>query len=69
MEEDGAAPTARADVAVVMETAHRNRVRKKFRDAIEGKRLVVLGIPDEYDYMDPALVEILKVQVPLIVGV
>ena len=58
-----------ADVVVVMETAHRNRVRKKFRDAIEGKRLVVLGIPDEYDYMEPALVEILKVQVPLIVGV
>lgn len=58
-----------ADVIVVMEAAHRNRVSKKFRDALEGKRLVVLGIPDQYDYMEPALVNILKVRVPSVVGV
>lgn len=58
-----------ADVVVVMETWHRNRVLKRFRNAMAGKRLVVLGIPDQYDYMEPALVEILRVQVPLVVGV
>lgn len=58
-----------ADVVVVMEIWHRDRILKRFRNAMAGKRVVVLGIPDEYDYMEPALVEILKVQVPLVVGV
>lgn len=57
-----------ADIIAVMEAAHRNRVRRKFREALAGKRLVVLGIPDAFDYMEPALVEILKVRVPMIVG-
>lgn len=58
-----------ADIIAVMETSHRNRVRRKFREQLEGKRLVVLGIPDEFDFMEPALVEILKVRVPAVVGV
>lgn len=58
-----------ADVVAVMEIWHRDRILKRFRNAMAGKRLVVLGIPDQYDYMAPALVEILKVQVPLVVGI
>ena len=45
---------------LVMEKGHRTKLNRKFRKYLGGKRVVVLGIPDEYDYMDPALVEILK---------
>jgi predicted protein tyrosine phosphatase len=49
-----------ADIIVVMEKVHRIKLSKKFRKYLGGKRVVVLGIPDEYDYMDPKLVELLK---------
>jgi predicted protein tyrosine phosphatase len=49
-----------ADLILVMENSHRNKLSKKFREHLSGKRVVVLGIPDEYDYMDPALVELIK---------
>lgn len=49
-----------ADFILVMEKSHRTKLNRKFRRYLGGKRVVVLGIPDEYDYMDPALVEILK---------
>lgn len=49
-----------ADLILVMEKSHRNKLSKKFREQLSGKRVVVLGIPDEYDYMDPALVELIK---------
>ncbi len=32
---------------------------------MNGKRVICLDIPDDYDYMDPALVELLKRKVPL----
>ncbi|MEM0915391.1 MAG: low molecular weight protein tyrosine phosphatase family protein [Planctomycetota bacterium] len=49
-----------ADVVLVMEKTHRNKVSKKFRPLLKNKRLIVLGIRDEYEYMDPELVRILK---------
>lgn len=49
-----------ADVLYVMETSHRNRVTKKFKKYLSGKRIVVLNIPDEYQFMQPALVAILE---------
>jgi predicted protein tyrosine phosphatase len=49
-----------ADVILVMENRHRNIIRRKFGAACAGKRLVTLHIPDEYDFMDPALVQILE---------
>ncbi|MGF1657273.1 MAG: low molecular weight protein tyrosine phosphatase family protein [Verrucomicrobiales bacterium] len=49
-----------ADLILVMETAHRNRLNRKFKAALKGKRVAVLNIPDDYDYMDPALVALLK---------
>ena len=51
-----------ADLIIVMETSHRNRLNRKFKSALAGKRIAVLDIPDEYDYMDPALVALLKVR-------
>lgn len=51
-----------ADTIMVMETVHRERLNRKFRKHLGGKRIVVLGIPDDYDYMDEALVRLLKVR-------
>lgn len=53
-----------AELIFVMEKAHRNRLGKKFRAHLNGKRVVCLDIPDEYDFMDPVLVALLKAKVP-----
>jgi predicted protein tyrosine phosphatase len=53
-----------ADIIIVMERAHRNKIQKKFRSALNGKRIVCLEIPDEYEYMDPGLVRLLEAKVP-----
>lgn len=49
-----------ADSVVVMENHHRNTIRKQFPDIYANKRIVCLYIQDEYDYMQPELIEILK---------
>ena len=56
-----------ADVVLVMEKSHRNKVSRKFRELLRGKRLVVLGIPDVYAYMQPELVTLLEQRVSRIV--
>lgn len=57
-----------ADVVIVMERHHRNRVSKKFREQLRGKQLVVLGIPDEFEYMQPELVNLLKARLRRWIG-
>lgn len=52
-----------ADLIFVMENAHRNKLSKKFRAFLGGKRVICLDIPDEYDHMDPMLVQLLRVKV------
>jgi predicted protein tyrosine phosphatase len=49
-----------ADMIVVMEKTHRNKVQKRFRSSLDGKRLICLDIPDDYEFMDPALVRLLQ---------
>ena len=51
-----------ADVIFAMEREHRNRINKKFRHQLKGKQVHVLGIPDDYAYMQPELVALLKVR-------
>jgi len=53
-----------ADVVFCMEKIHRNKLTSKFKSEFKTKRLVVLDIPDNYEYMDPELVKILKAKVP-----
>ena len=53
-----------AQLIFVMEKAHRTKLAKKFRAYLGDKRIVCLDIPDEYHYMDPALVTLLKTKVP-----
>ena len=52
-----------ADVIFAMENHHRDKLRDRFGKLLETKRLVVLRIPDDYDYMDAELVEVLKKKV------
>lgn len=53
-----------ADLVFVMERAHRNKLSSRFRVPLGGQRVVCLDIPDEYDYMDPALITLLRAKVP-----
>lgn len=57
-----------ADIIFVMEKAHRDKLSKKFRAHLNGKRIVVLNIPDDYEFMDPALVSIFHARVPQFLG-
>ena len=49
-----------AEFIFVMERAHRNRVTKRFGHQVRHKRIVVLNIPDEYEFMDPTLIKVLE---------
>ncbi len=49
-----------ADTIFVMERHHRNKLQKRFRSSLNGKRIVCLDIPDEYEFMDPGLIRLLE---------
>ena len=49
-----------ADIIFVMEKGHRTKLTKKFRTHLKGKRLICLDIPDDYAFMDQALVKLLE---------
>lgn len=53
-----------ADIIFVMERTHRTKLQSRYRGAMKGARLVCLDIPDDYQFMDPRLVELLKAKVP-----
>ena len=46
-----------ADLIFVMEKSLLAKLRAKFPASIANKRVITLQIPDEYEFMDPALVE------------
>ena len=52
-----------ADIIFVMEKTHRSKLSKKYRKHLNGQKVIVLGIPDDYEYLDPALVQLLKTKV------
>lgn len=52
-----------ADVIVVMEKRHKERLRQKFSEALAGKPCVCLFIRDDYGFMDAALITILRERV------
>jgi predicted protein tyrosine phosphatase len=53
-----------ADVIFVMERAHRAKLSAKFKPHLGNKRVICLDIPDEYEFMEPGLVRLLKAKVP-----
>jgi predicted protein tyrosine phosphatase len=49
-----------ADVIFVMESKHRSRLKEHFREAIEGKQLNMLNIPDNYMFIQTELILVLE---------
>ena len=49
-----------ADLIFVMEAKHRDYLHNKFPEAIAGKRIINLRIPDDFTYNDPDLIDFLK---------
>ena len=54
-----------ADIILVMEPGHRARMNRQFGRQLRGKRVACLNIPDDFEFMDPALVALLWERVPL----
>ena len=52
-----------ADLVFVMENKHRQIINQKFRATFDVEKIIVLGIPDEYQYMDEELILSLKTAV------
>ena len=52
-----------AELIFVMKKIHRTKLSKKFGAHLKHQRVICLDIPDDYKYMEPALVEILKKRV------
>lgn len=48
-----------ADLILVMESVHRRRLQGAFGALLKGKRVGVLSITDEYEFMQPELIELL----------
>jgi predicted protein tyrosine phosphatase len=48
-----------ADVVFVMETRLEKLIRKRFARAVEGKQLVCVAVPDDYQFMQPELLALL----------
>ena len=58
-----------ADGFLVMESARKTRLNRKFKKHLAGKRIAVLNIPDDYQYMDEELVELWKARcAPYLLG-
>ncbi|EJO92827.1 low molecular weight protein tyrosine phosphatase family protein [Ectopseudomonas hydrolytica] len=49
-----------ATLILVMEKRHRSRLMRQYRQALAGKRVICLDIPDDYAYMQPELIELLQ---------
>jgi predicted protein tyrosine phosphatase len=53
-----------ADIIFVMERVHRRKLTSKFRTYLRNKQVICLDIPDDFQFMDPELVKILRERVP-----
>ena len=57
-----------ADQILVMEAEHKRRLLADFPGAMKFKKTHVLDVPDDYQFMDPELVELLAAAVPPLLG-
>lgn len=58
----------RADVIFVMEQKHKNRLVADYQRIIQHKKLHIMDIPDDYQFMDPALVKLIEERVSNLLG-
>jgi len=52
-----------ADLIFTMEKRHKQRLMEKYPGETRFKNMIVLDIPDEYQYMDEELVEMIRTSV------
>jgi len=53
-----------------MEKQHKSKLSAQFKPQLQGKRVICLNIPDNYKFMEPALVKLLQSKVtPLLPAV
>lgn len=52
-----------ADIIFVMEKIHRRKLSNKFKSHLKDKRLICLDIADDYEYIQPELIELLEQKV------
>lgn len=52
-----------ADIVFVMEKKHREIIRNTFDPESLDKQIIVLDIPDDYSYMDPELIDMIRTTV------
>ena len=52
-----------ADIIFTMEKSHLNRLQLKFGATLDSKRIITLHIPDVYQFMQPELIDELKIKV------
>ncbi len=46
-----------------MEKTHRNKLSKKFKPYLGRARVICLNIPDDFEFMQPELISLLKARV------
>ena len=51
------------ELIFVMERVHQKRLQQRFGPLLRGRRVICLGISDDYDYMQPELIELLEARV------
>jgi predicted protein tyrosine phosphatase len=49
-----------AEYIFVMEQTHKSKVKKRFKQHLRSQKVVCLGIPDNYEFMDRELIKILE---------
>jgi len=47
-----------------MEQAHRSKLSARFKSHLRKAKVICLDIPDNYEFMDPRLIEVLQDKVP-----
>lgn len=52
-----------ANVIFVMEKTHRTKLQKKFKASLKAAKVICLDISDDYEFMDPELIALLKARV------
>lgn len=57
-----------ADIIFVMEKSHKQKLSQKFQPFLKNKRVICLDIPDEFEYMESALIKLLKKKVFPLLG-
>jgi predicted protein tyrosine phosphatase len=57
-----------ADIIFVMESNHRRQLLQQFRTEVGERPVHVLDVPDDYRFMDPELIDLIKARVEAVLG-